>query len=55
MNITNVSMKDVALKVVMRVPDDYIVDEPLWDLEDAFINNESVVEIVSVSTVTRKN
>lgn len=41
-------MKTVTLKVVIEVPDNYIMDEPEWTLEDSILNSDSECEICSV-------
>lgn len=41
-------MKTIALKVVIEVPDDYVMDEPEWTLEDTILNGHSECEITSV-------
>ena len=41
-------MKTIALKVVIEVPDNYVMDEPEWTLEDSILNRDSECEIVSV-------
>ena len=42
-------MKPIALKVVIEVPDNYVMDEPEWTLEDSILNSDSECEISSVS------
>ena len=42
-------MKTIALKVVIEVPDNYVMDEPKWTLEDSILNIDSGCEISSVS------
>ena len=42
-------MKTVALKVVIEVPDNYVMDEPEWTLEDSILNSDSECGISSVS------
>lgn len=41
-------MKTVTLKVVIEVPDNYVMEEPEWTLEDSILNIESECEICSV-------
>ena len=41
-------MKTVTLKVVIEVPDNYVMDEPEWTLEDSILNSDSGCEISSV-------
>lgn len=41
-------MKTVILKVVIEVPDNYVMDEPEWTLEDSILNSDSGCEISSV-------
>ena len=41
-------MKTVTLKVVIEVPDNYVMEEPEWTLEDSILNSESECEICSV-------
>ena len=41
-------MKPIALKVVIEVPDNYVMDEPEWTLEDSILNSDSGCEISSV-------
>lgn len=41
-------MKTIALKVVIEVPDDYVMDEPKLTLEDSILNRNSECEITSV-------
>ena len=41
-------MKTVTLKVVIEVPDNYVMDEPEWTLEDSILNSDSECEICSV-------
>lgn len=41
-------MKTVTLKVVIEVPDNYVMDEPEWLLEDSILNSGSECEISSV-------
>lgn len=41
-------MKTIALKVVIEVPDNYVMDEPEWTLEDSILNRNSECEISSV-------
>ena len=48
-------MKTIALKVVIEVPDDYIMDEPEWTLEDTILNRHSECEITSVSEFPQFN
>ena len=43
-------MKNITLKVVIEVPDDYVMDEPEWILEDCF-NEDSDCVISTVSEV----
>ena len=43
-------MKTVTLKVVIEVPDNYVMDEPEWTLKDSILNTiDSECEISSVS------
>ena len=42
-------MKTIALKVVIEVPDNYVMNEPKWTLEDSILNIDSGCEISSVS------
>ena len=42
-------MKTVTLKVVIKVPEIYNMDEPAVALEDSILNSESECEICSVS------
>lgn len=42
-------MKTVTLKVIIEVPDNYVMDEPEWTLEDSILNSGSECEISSVS------
>ena len=42
-------MKTIALKVIIEVPDNYVMDEPEWTLEDSILNRNSECEISSVS------
>lgn len=46
-------MKTVTLKVVIEVPDNYVMDEPEWTLEDSIINSDSECEICSVDEFTQ--
>ena len=41
-------MKTVTLKVVIEVPDNYVMNEPEWTLEDSILNRDSGCEISSV-------
>ena len=41
-------MKTVTLKVVIEVPDNYVMDEPKWTLEDSILNIDSGCKISSV-------
>ena len=41
-------MKPITLKVVIEVPDNYVMDEPEWTLEDSILNRNSECEISSV-------
>lgn len=41
-------MKPIVLKVVIEVPDNYVMDEPEWTLEDSILNSDSECEISSV-------
>ena len=41
-------MKTVTLKVIIEVPDNYVMDEPEWTLEDSILNSDSGCEISSV-------
>ena len=42
-------MKTIALKVIIEVPDNYVMNEPKWTLEDSILNIDSGCEISSVS------
>lgn len=42
-------MKTVTLKVVIEVPDNYVMNEPKRTLEDSILNRDSECEISSVS------
>ena len=42
-------MKPIILKVVIEVPDNYVMDEPEWTLEDSILNSGSECGISSVS------
>ena len=42
-------MKPIILKVVIEVPDNYVMDEPEWTLEDSILNSDSECGIFSVS------
>lgn len=42
-------MKPITLKVVIEVPDNYVMDEPEWTLEDSILNSGSECGISSVS------
>lgn len=42
-------MKPITLKVVIEVPDNYVMDEPEWTLEDSILNSDSECGISSVS------
>ena len=42
-------MKPIALKVFIEVPDNYVMDEPEWTLEDSILNSDSECGISSVS------
>ena len=46
-------MKTVTLKVVIEVPDNYVMDEPEWTLEDSILNSDSGCEICSVDEFTQ--
>ena len=41
-------MKTITLKVVIEVPDNYVMEEPEWTLEDSILNSESECGIFSV-------
>ncbi len=41
-------MKTIRLLVEIEVPDDYIIDEPEWTLEDA-VNGSSNEKLMSVN------
>lgn len=41
-------MKTITLKVVIEVPDNYVMEEPEWTLEDSILNSESECGICSV-------
>lgn len=47
-------MKTVTLKVVIEVPDDYIINEPEWTLEDSILNSDSKCEIADVGELSEK-
>ena len=42
-------MKPITLKVVIEVPDNYVMNEPEWTLEDSILNSGSECGISSVS------
>ena len=42
-------MKTIALKVIIEVPDNYVMNEPKLTLEDSILNINSGCEISSVS------
>lgn len=48
-------MKTVTLKVVIEVPDDYVMDDPEWTLNDSILNIDSECEISSVSEFPQFN
>ena len=43
-------MKTIKLQVTIEVPDDYVVDEPEWILEDA-VNSYRDVNIINAIVV----
>ena len=45
-------MKTITLKVEIEVPDNYVMDDEEWLLEDAMYDNDRNVSIVSVSKMT---
>ena len=47
-------MKTIALKVVIEVPDHYVMDEPKWTLEDCILNSDSECEITDVGELSDK-
>lgn len=41
-------MKTIKLQIILEVPDNYQIDEPIWTLEDAFTNSSSDIVIDNV-------
>jgi len=44
-------MKTIILKVKIKVPDDYVLDDEVWLLEDAMVSHEKDITIESVSKI----
>jgi len=44
-------MKTITLKVKIKVPDDYVLDDEVWLLEDAMVSHEKDITIESVSKI----
>lgn len=47
-------MKSINLKVTIEVPDNYVMDEPEWLLEDCILNSDSKCGIADVGELSDK-